>query len=166
MNKISLILNFSPKMSRFMRFSGKIEIFGNLTRVKYLTNSMSDPDHPWRKTRVMTHPSQRLRRKAWNNYLAIPMSLLLSSHTHKKVDTMHGMQEIVTFPAKTTSHFDGQTPKYREINAKKKQISLCNCLWLFKNPSRFDNDKLKTTSSNKQLQMTKNDEQWQMTNND
>ena len=45
--------------------------------------------------------------------------LLLASHTHKKVDAMHGMQEIVTFPAKTTSHFDRKTPKSREINAKK-----------------------------------------------
>ena len=29
-------------MSRFTRFSGKIEIFGNLTRVKLLTKSMFD----------------------------------------------------------------------------------------------------------------------------
>ena len=56
--------------------------------------------------------------------------LLLSSHTHKKVDAMHGMQEIVTFPAKTTSHIDIKTPKSREIDAKK-QINVCNCLWLF-----------------------------------
>ena len=64
--------------------------------------------------------------------------LLLASHTHKKVDAMHGMQEIVTFPAKTTSHFDRKTPKSREINAKK-QINVSNGPWLFKNPSRFDN---------------------------
>ena len=165
MNKTSLILNFSPKMSRFMRFSGKIEIFGNLTRVKHLTNSMSDPDHPWRKTRVMTHPSQRLRRKAWNNYLAIPMSCCSLPTRTRKWTQCTGCKKLSHFQQKQLHTLMGKLQNTGK-SMQKKQISLCNCLWLFKNPSRFDNDKLKTTSSNKQLQMTNNDEQWQMTNND
>ena len=47
MSKTSYILKFCQKISQFTRFLGKIENFGKLTGVKYLTTSMSDhPDHP------------------------------------------------------------------------------------------------------------------------
>ena len=73
---VSVKIHFSQLIAKKRHdsrvFSGKIEIFGNLTGIKHLTNSMS-------RQRLMCSPNSWLRAKSINNCGSFQYLVVLSS---------------------------------------------------------------------------------------